>query len=83
MTACTEPTGPDSEPLWCRDRDCLLFETFRVGLHHLRAKSVQDSLLGRVRDGRATFKLGSGKVKVGSVTAANALLEREYPQVVS
>ena len=65
----------------CQDEGCLLFETFPVGIHNLVPKPMEDSLLGRLKGGDVTFKLGRGKVKANSVDAAHSLVEREFPQV--
>ena len=65
----------------CQSESCLLAGTFPVGIFNLTPKSMGDSLLGRVKEGGITFKLGKGKVKTSAVNAAYGLVEREFPQV--
>ena len=66
----------------CRNPDCLLANTPPVGMFLLTPKSMEDSILGKTEAGQ-TYRLGKGKVTVGNVKAAWALLEREHPQVQS
>ena len=70
------------KPDQCWRRDCLLFDTPRVGVFHLRPKSLQESLIGKGEGGQR-FKFGKGKVTKGNVNAARTLLSREFPQVAS
>ena len=66
----------------CCNPDCLLANTPPVGIFLLKARSMEDSILGKTEAGQ-TYKLGKGKVTKGNVKAAWALLEREHPQVQS
>ena len=64
----------------CRNPDCLLANTPPVGIFLLQSKTMENSILGKTEAGQR-YKLGKGKVTVGNVKAARALLEREHPQV--
>ena len=71
----------EEDPGPCEDRDCLLFETFPVGIFNTAPKRMQEALLGRIEGGGVTFKLGKGRATASSVRAAHKLLMREFPQV--
>ena len=64
----------------CKNKECLLVDTPRVGVFQLDPKSLDESLIGRGEKGQ-TFKFGKGKVTKGNVKAARNLLSREFPQV--
>ena len=64
----------------CKNKECLLVDTPRVGVFQLDPKSLDESLIGRGDKGQ-TFKFGKGKVTKGNVKAARNLLSREFPQV--
>ena len=64
----------------CQNNGCLLANTPPVGIFELDPRSMEDSLLGKVKQGR-TFDMGRAKLKSGNVDAAYSLLEREYAMV--
>ena len=64
----------------CKNKECLLVDTPRVGVFQLKPKSLEESLIGKGESGQ-TFKFGKGKVTKGNVKAARSLLSREFPQV--
>ena len=64
----------------CKNKECLLVDTPRVGVFQLDPKSLDESLIGRGEKGQ-TFKFGKGKVTKGNVKAARNLMSREFPQV--
>lgn len=74
----TKPRSADPE--CCKQENCLLRDTPRVGVFPLDPKRLEDSLLGRCETG-LKFKFGKGKVTQGNVKAARNLLTREFPQV--
>ena len=63
--------------------NCLLFDTPPVGVFELPARSMEDSLLGKVEAAGQTFKLGRARFTESAIKAAYKLLKREYPQVSS
>ena len=63
----------------CGDKICLLEGTPPVGIFVLKARSMDDSILGKMAAGQ-NFKLGRGKFWQGTAEAARALLDREFPQ---
>ena len=75
----TSPEPVTSE--YCKNKNCLLGDTPRVGVFPLKPKSLEDSLIGKGDQGQ-TFKFGKGKVTQGNVNAARNLLSREFPQVI-
>ena len=70
-----------SQPQCCDDSGCLLYDTPSVGIFDLKPKQMSESLIGKIKDGTASFKLGRGKTTRSSVEAAYSLLIREFPQV--
>ena len=71
----------NSQPQCCDVSGCLLYDTPPVGIFDLKPKPMSESLIGKIKDGTASFKLGRGKTTKSSVEAAYSLLRREFPQV--
>ena len=66
----------------CKNQECLLVGTPRVGIFFLKQKPLEESIIGKGEEGK-TFKFGKGKVTRGNVNAARNLLSREFPQVAN